>query len=156
MQTHQVLILEETLIHLHILSFVSFFADATLKTTSQMRISSESELINSGLTEDEKEQVRFHARDAVNLLNLHPEATDYIKTVLLQSHGTLDGVGFAQDPSEELHPLSKVFIIADQFVKILLNPEYPTAKKEILAMMQKKYSGKSYQKIMKALEQKFV
>lgn len=142
--------------HLNILSFASFFADATLKTIPQMRISSQSELNNADLTEQEKEQVMYHARDAVNLLNLHPDATDYIKTVLLQSHGTTDGVGFADDPSEELHPLSKVFIIADQFVKILLNPELPSTKKEILALMAQRYSGSSYHKIMKALEQKFV
>jgi len=142
--------------HLNILSFVSFFADATLKTIPQMRISSLSELEKADLTEEEKEQVMYHARDAVNLLNLHPDATDYIKTVLLQSHGTINGVGFADDPPEELHPLSKVFIIADQFVKILLNPELPSTKKEILALMQRKYSGNSYHKIMKALEQKFV
>lgn len=142
--------------HLHILSFVSFFADATLKTIPQMRISSQSELEKAELTEEEKEQVMYHARDAVNLLNLHPDATDYIKTVLLQSHGTTDGIGFAEDPSEDLHPLSKVFIIADQFVKILLNPELPSTKKEILTLMSRKYSGNSYQKIMKALEQKFV
>lgn len=142
--------------HLNILSFVSFFADATLKTIAQMRISSLSDLEKSDLAESEKEQVMYHARDAVNLLNLHPEATDYIKTVLLQSHGTLDGVGFNDTPSEELHPLSKVFIIADQFVRTLLNPELPSTKKEILDLMAKKYTGESYQKIMKALEQKFV
>lgn len=142
--------------HLNILSFVSFFADATLKTIPQMRISSLTELENSELSDEEKEQVMYHARDAVNLLNLHPDATEYIKTVLLQSHGTLNGVGFADDPSEELHPLSKIFIIADNFVKILLNPDLPSTKKEILEMMSKKYSGSSYQKIMKALEQKFV
>ncbi|MFA5583461.1 MAG: hypothetical protein WDA09_04530 [Bacteriovoracaceae bacterium] len=142
--------------HLSILSFVSFFADATLKTVPQMRISSLEELDKADLSEEEKEQVMYHARDAVNILSIHPEATEYIKTVLLQSHGTLNGVGFNEDPPEELHPLSKVFIIADHFVKILLNPELPSTKKEILSLMSKRYSGNSYQKIMKALEQKFV
>lgn len=142
--------------HLHILSFASFFADTNLKTIKQMRISSNRELEVSDLNEEEKEQVRYHARDAVNILDHHPEATEYIKTVLLQSHGTLDGVGFADHPSEELHPLSKVFIIADQFVKILLNPELPIDKKEILNLMSKRYQGESYKKIMKALEQKFL
>ncbi len=142
--------------HLNILSFVAFFADTTLKTTPQMRISSEKELNASQLTEAEKEEVRFHAKDAFNIVSLHPEANQFIKTIILQSHGRLDGISFSDDPSEELHPLSQIFIIADHFVRILLNPELPSNKKDILAIMSKKYSGESYKKIMKALEQKFV
>jgi hypothetical protein len=141
--------------HLHILSFVSFFSDVTLKSQSQMLIGSQRELERSGLSEEEKKQVLTHASDAVELLAGHPDANDYIKTVLLQSHGMPNGVGFADNPSEELHPLSKVFIIADGFVKILLNPSMPSTKKDILPLLSERFTNPSYQKIIKALEQKF-
>lgn len=141
--------------HLETLSFVSFFSDVTLKTTQQMQISSMSELADSNLTDEEKAQVINHARDAAGLLQAHPDANDYIKTVLLQSHGKTDGVGFEENPGEELHPLSKVFIIADAFVKILLNPLMPSTKKDILPLLAARYTNPSYQKIIKALEQKF-
>jgi HD-GYP domain-containing protein (c-di-GMP phosphodiesterase class II) len=141
--------------HLHILSFVSFFSDVTLRSISQMQISSMRELTMSQLSEEEKNAVMNHARDAVNLLATHPLATEYIKTVMLQSHGKEDGVGFEEDPGENLHPLSKVFIIADNFVKILLNPALPSSKKDILPMLSSRFTGPSYQKIIKALEQKF-
>lgn len=142
--------------HLNILSFVAFFADVTLKTNTQMRISTDKELRDSMLSDQEKDVVLFHARDAYNIVSLYPEVNPLVKTVLLQSHGKLDGVGFVDDPSEELHPLSQIFIIADHFVRTLLNPELPSTKKDILALMEKRYSGESYKRIMKALEQKFV
>lgn len=141
--------------HLETLSFVSFFSDVTLKSTQQMQISSMRDLAESNLTDEEKRQVLAHARDAVELLKDHPDANDYIKTVLIQSHGKADGVGFEENPGEDLHPLSKVFIIADSFVKILLNPALPSKKQDILPLLSARFSNPSYQKIIKALEQKF-
>lgn len=141
--------------HLHVLSFVSFFSDITLKSNQQMRISSMRELADSDFTDEERNQVLTHARDAHEILEKHPDATEYVKTVLLQSHGKLDGVGFEENPGEELHPLSKVFIISDCFVKILLDPSQPSLKKDILPLLYSRFTNPSYQKIIKALEQRF-
>jgi hypothetical protein len=141
--------------HLQILSFVSFFSDVTLKSHQQMQISSMKELLEANLTDEEKHTVMNHAADAVKILEGHPEANDYIRTVLLQSHGRLDGLGFEENPGEDIHPLSKVFVIADCFVKILLNPALPSKKQDILPLLYSRFTNPSYQKIIKALEQKF-
>jgi HD-GYP domain-containing protein (c-di-GMP phosphodiesterase class II) len=141
--------------HLETLSFVSFFSDVTLKSNSQMQISTMRDLNESSLTDEEKRQVMNHAKDAVALMTNHPDANDYIKTVLIQSHGKLDGVGIEENPGEDLHPLSKVFVVADAFVKILLNPHMPSSKKDILPILSARFTNASYQKIIKALEQKF-
>ena len=141
--------------HLETLSFVSFFSDVTLKSHNQMQIMSMRDLAESPLTDDEKRQVLNHAKDAVELLAGHPDANDYIKTVLMQSHGKTNGIGLEDNPSEDLHPLSKVFIVADTFVKILLNPAMPSSKKDILQLLSARFINPSYQKIIKALEQKF-
>lgn len=141
--------------HLQILSFVSFFSDVTLKSHQQMQIASMRDLAESNLTDDEKNQVMNHAAEAVKILDHHPEASEYIKTVLIQSHGKTDGIGFEENPGEDLHPLSKVFIIADNFVKTLLNPALPSKKQEILPILYSRFTNPSYQKIIKTLEQKF-
>lgn len=141
--------------HLEILSFVSFFSDVTLKSNQQMQISSMKDLAESNLTDEEKRQVLHHAADAAKILEDHPESNAYIKTVLIQSHGKQDGIGLEENPSEDLHPLAKVFIIADCFVKTLLNPALPSSKKEILPILTARFTNPSYQKIIKALEQKF-
>jgi HD-GYP domain-containing protein (c-di-GMP phosphodiesterase class II) len=141
--------------HLQILSFVSFFSDVTLKSHQQMQISSMRELAESSLSDEEKTQVINHAADAAKILEGHPEANDYIYTVLLQSHGRIDGMGFEENPSEDLHPLSKIFIISDCFVKTLMNPALPTKKEDILPLLYARFTNPTYQKIIKALEQKF-
>lgn len=141
--------------HLQILTFVSFFSDITLKSNQQMEITSMKDLFEANLTDEEKRSVMNHAAEAVVILKDHPEANDYIKTVLIQSHGRADGIGFEENPGEDLHPLSKVFIIADTFVKILLNPELPNKKQDILPIIYSRFTNPSYQKIAKALEQKF-
>jgi hypothetical protein len=134
---------------------VSFFSDVTLKSHQQMQVGSMRDLWEANFTDEERAQVMTHAKDAVALLSDHPHADEYIKTVLLQSHGKLDGVGIEDNPGEDLHPLSKVFIISDNFVKILLNPAMPKTKKDILPILYSRFTNPSYQKIIKALEQKF-
>lgn len=141
--------------HLQILSFVSFFSDVTLKSNTQLQISSNKDLHDSNLTDEEKQVVLNHAADACEILSRHPKFNDYARTVLLQSHGKMNGIGIEENPSEELHPLSKVFIIADNFVKILLNPSLPSSKKEILPILYARFTNPSYQKIIKTLENKF-
>mgnify|MGYP003390334785 CR=1 FL=1 len=141
--------------HLEVLSFVSFFSDITLKSTKQISVNGDQDLLAFDLTDEERSAVMTHARDAAALLKDHPGANEYIQTVLLQHHGKLDGVGFADSPGEELHPLSKVFIVADAFVKTLLRPDMPKSKAEILPILYAKYQQPSYQKIIKALEQTF-
>jgi HD-GYP domain-containing protein (c-di-GMP phosphodiesterase class II) len=141
--------------HMEILSFVAFFSDITLKSETQIRINSNEELESSDLSADEKNEVNYHAKNACDLLDLHPKMNEYVKTVLLQHHGRADGVGFVSDPGEDLHPLSKVFIVADTFVKILLRPDMPSYKQDILPILYQRFSNPSYQKIIKALELKF-
>jgi HD-GYP domain-containing protein (c-di-GMP phosphodiesterase class II) len=141
--------------HLHILSFASFFSDVTLKSDQQLQISSIHELNESSLSDEERQAVLHHAKDAAAIIDHHPGSNEFIKTVILQSHGKMDGIGFEENPSEDLHPLAKIFIVADNFVKLLLDPASPSSKKEILPILEGRFTHPSYQKIIKALEQKF-
>jgi hypothetical protein len=141
--------------HMNILSFAAFFSDVTLKSYKQMQIGSMKELAVSDLTDEEKRQVLNHASETVKIMESHPEANDYVKIVLMQSHGKLDGIGIEENPGEDLHLLSKVFIISDVFVKTLLNPNLPSKKQEILHLLYARFTNPSYQKIIKALELKF-
>lgn len=140
--------------HLDILSFAAFFSDITLKSLEQSKINSQEELENSNLDIEEKEQVLIHAKNAVKILKNHPRFDDYLEMVITQHHGTTNGIGFSDNPGEELHPLSKVFIIADAFVKAMLDPDAPKNKLDILTILYEKYQNPSYQKIIKVLEQK--
>lgn len=141
--------------HLEALSFVAFFSDLSLHNEEQMEIGSMLQLFSSDLTDHEKRLVLEHPKTSFAAIAHHPMMNSYIRTVMLESHGKNNGIGIEENPTEDIHVLSKIFIIADNFVKIMLNPELPSNKKEILPILYERFSNPSYQKIIKTLEQRF-
>ncbi len=140
--------------HLETITYLSFFADITLKSAKQMKINTNEELEAAGLEISEKQDVMTHALDATTLIKEFPQTNEYIEHVLLQHQGSEDGIGFPDDISEEIHPIAKVFIIADAFVKTMLDSSAPKNKKEILQILYLQFPSESFQKIIRALEQK--
>ena len=140
--------------HLKTLTYLSFFSDITLMSPKQMRINSMDELRTSDLSTEEKKQVLSHAYNATEILKSFPKSDEDIQMTTLQHHGSHSGQGFPDQPSDNCHPISKVFIVADAFVKILLDPQAPKSKKEILTVLYLKFQSPSYQKIVKVLEQR--
>lgn len=139
---------------LQALSFAAFFTHMTLKHPSQMLVTSEEDFSLLGLNESEKREVLSRSWDVLHLLRFHPETEDLSLTILLQAAGAAQGVGFYPDPEETLHPLSKVFVVADAFVKVLLNEYKPSHKKEILELLHERFKKPGYRKIIKLLEQR--
>lgn len=140
--------------HLELFTIVSFFSDITLNTPEQIRINTMADLKESGLSDERKQAVLGHAKDASEIMVEYPDSTPTIQEIIMQHHGQFDGHGFAQNPSEELNPIARVFMVADAFVKIMLDPEMPKNKKEILSILYAQYSAPSFEKIIKSLEQK--
>lgn len=140
--------------HLELFTYASFFSDVTLKTLNQMQINTTEELYESHLSPDERKAVLTHARDAAEIVKTLPEGNEYLELIVTQHQGSEEGVGFPELPSEEIHPIAKVFIVADAFVKTLLSPIGPTNKKDILTLLYTTYTNPSYQKIIQVLEKK--
>ena len=140
--------------HLDLFTLVSFFGDITLKTPKQIRINTMIEVEASGLSDEHKQAVLGHAADAAEIIMEYPSSTPTIQEIIRQHHGCRDGHGFSASPDDDLHPMAKVFIVADAFVKIMLDPEMPKNKKEILSILYAQYTNPSYEKIIKVLEQK--
>jgi response regulator RpfG family c-di-GMP phosphodiesterase len=140
--------------YIDILSFASFFSDITLKSEAQHKIHCQEDLDKSTLTEEEKLTVLDHAKEAATILRSHPQFNEYLEMIILQQHGRKDGIGFELDPPEDLYPVSKVFIIADHFIYLMLDPQIPKVKKEVLDIMYSQYSGESFQKLISTLELK--
>lgn len=140
--------------HLDLFTFVSFFGDITLKSETEIKINTLSDLQNSALDDAQRQKVNSHALDASEIVQDHPSQTQDMITIIKQHHGAEDGIGFIDDPSDDLHPISKVFIISDAFVKTMLDPDAPKNKKDILSILYAQYTSEKYQKIIKVLEQK--
>jgi HD-GYP domain-containing protein (c-di-GMP phosphodiesterase class II) len=140
--------------HLDIFTFVAFFSDITLKTSEEIQINSTRELKESSLTDAQKQNVMSHAQSASEIVLDHPSQTEDMITIIREHHGASDGIGFEDTSGEDLHPISRVFMVSDAFVKIMLNPEGPKNKKDILSILYAQYTNEKFQKIIKVLEQK--
>ena len=139
---------------LSIFTFVSFFSDITLKSVDQIRVNSQDDLDQSKLDEEEKEEVTYHAIEAANLIKSHPSFSETIGLIVTQHQGSLEGIGFPVEPDKNLHPAAKVFMVADAFVKIMLDPNGPRNKKDILTILYAQFTEESFQHFIKVLEQK--
>jgi HD-GYP domain-containing protein (c-di-GMP phosphodiesterase class II) len=140
--------------HLEIFTYLSFFADITLKSTMQMRMNSNIDLDNSDLSEKEKLEVLEHAKNASELIRQYGKTSDYLELIILQHQGMENGIGFPDEPADDIHPIARVFIISDAFVKLMLDPTTAKNKKDILTVLYMQFSTNQYQKIVKVLEQK--
>ena len=140
--------------HLDLFTFVAFFSDITLKSEIEIKINSPHDLKNASLNDAQKQKVNSHALDASEIVTDHPSQTEDMITIIKQHQGALDGIGFVDDPSEELHPIAKVFVVSDAFVKVMLDPDAPKNKKDILSILYAQFTNEKYQKIIKVLERK--
>jgi hypothetical protein len=140
--------------HLDLFTFVAFFSDITLKSTEEIRINSTLELEEADLDDAQKQNVTSHALSASELVMDHPSQTPDMITIIKEHHGASDGIGFEDNPGEDLHPISRVYLVSDAFVKVMLDPEGPKNKKDILSILYAQYTNEKFQKIIKVLEQK--
>jgi hypothetical protein len=140
---------------LNVFTFASFFSDITLESPEEMLVSQVKEL-DGRFSEGDRLKILFHPKDACEIAEKFPGFNNLIRFIIMQSNGNTDGFSFEDDPSEDLHILSKIFIIADEFVRLLLNPSHSSIKKDILRSLSIRYSNPSYQKIIKTLEQKII
>jgi hypothetical protein len=95
---------------------------------------------NDTLTEDEMEIIRNHALETSSLMSdteisFFPENTH---TIVRQRHGNRKGIGFVRDPERALHPMSIIFMLANDYADTVLIDEI-TDHEEILKTLTKKY-----------------
>ena len=140
--------------HLELFTRLAFMADITLKSSKQMRVNSIEDLKNADLSEKERNEVLEHALRASELTREFKNYDSDIETAVLQHQGAIDGIGLPSDPHPDINPISKVFVVADAFVKLMLDPVNPKSKREILTILYMHFTSSDYQKLIKVLEHK--
>jgi hypothetical protein len=115
-------------------------------------------LYSDRLNETEKDLVLNHAKMAGELIQTFKHSPIGANTLVTQHHGDTKGVGFASSFKDNISPLAKVMIIAEDFTSELLKLE-PSLwktnfnKKEVITSLREKFTRPSYQKIVDCLEQ---
>jgi len=137
------------------LAYASFFKDIVLVDRPELaRINTLEELENLDLPEEDWDLVFSHALEGAIMIRKHPEAPIDVDTIIKCHHGAINGKGFSTTSGPKLSSLSKVFIIACDFVHQLLEYKQDASgkPKPIVEELKAKYKGQDMAIVIKALE----
>ncbi|MGZ3788133.1 MAG: hypothetical protein ACXVLQ_06395 [Bacteriovorax sp.] len=137
------------------LTYAAYFHDMGLNDSEQMRITSEADLKNSSLNEEEEKLVLNHALQSSLILEKFPKIPNGVSTIVKEHHGSRTGTGFSDSLSISITPISMMFIVVENFVeeflKIKGNPKSSDFE-NIFASLKKRYYKITYQQTLNALE----
>lgn len=145
--------------HIERINFMVFFHDLYLVPIYEKYPKARKEedlLFGEMLTDEEKELVLNHARLAGEQITKYKKCPSGIDTLIKQHHGMSNGVGFATEFSDNISPLSKLFMIAEEFAEYYLDAKYKDKNfkinlPEYVSELHLKYSKHTYKKIIEPL-----
>ena len=144
--------------HAQKLSFVFYFHDIYLAPifAKYPHLKSEVNLVfHEGISERDKEIVVNHAQMASEMVKSFPRCPMGADAIILQHHGTSNGMGFAMEYKDDISPLAKVLIISEAFVDELVEIKDNAQKvnlEEIIEKLRVKFTKHTYKKIINCLE----
>lgn len=133
--------------------FIAFFHDIALEKDEQAKIKSSLELKKAGFDTNEKMLVERHAQIAAELVSKFPHAPMGADQIIRQHHGTLNGLGFSEHFGNNVSPMSIVFIVAEEFTRIVLaREEGPFDRTEMLRELKEAFPTSRFQKVIDLLQ----
>lgn len=140
-------------------TFVLFFHDIFLVPIYRKypdAIGEEDLMFRSDVSEKDKNVILEHARLAGELMKTFPRCPMGSDMIATQHHGMTNGVGFAVNFKDDISPLSKIIIIAEETASFVLNElkkkedgAKPNVKKEVIvARLMEKFKNHTYKKLI--------
>tara|TARA_R110002072_G_scaffold64203_2_gene159258 strand:+ start:103798 stop:105156 length:1359 start_codon:yes stop_codon:yes gene_type:complete len=140
------------------LCFAAFFHDITIPEDKLCIVHSEAELNDKDLSNEELDKVNRHALDASELIKTFSDVPFGVDQLILQHHGTLNGLGFAKTESldNRLSPLAIIFIVVESLVHLILKNENETVKPEIfIKVIEPRFNKGKEKKVVEAIIKSF-
>lgn len=135
------------------ISFISFFHDIVLETDTQAMIKSTAELKKAELTSAERQLVEKHAQMAAELAAKFPHAPMGADQIIRQHHGTLNGIGFSEHYGNNVSPVAVVFIIAEEFTRLVMASDTrPLDKATLIRELKSEFTTSRFQKVIDLLQ----
>ncbi len=137
------------------LSYVAYFHDISLSDEKHMMVGSQSELKKLNLTNSDEELVMKHALKSAEILEKFDELPAGISTIVKEHHGSKNGIGFPEELSISLSPLSMVFIVVEDFVNRFLTISHDPKLEDLIQIfdqLREKYKKSTYKEAFLALE----
>lgn len=130
--------------------FASFFSDISLKESSQLEYRSAESM--KDLWEEDKKLVSEHPFKASEVVTKYKNAPALAGEIIKQHHGSLDGKSFPKTISDEILPLSKCLMAAQELAfNILKNPS--TQASDVIKLTTKKFEGTPLHPYMKIMDE---
>lgn len=127
----------------------SFFCDMTLSNPGLLyhRKAEDSE----ALSLHEQNEINFHALKASELVANYKNTPKEVSLIIRQHHGSFSGIGFPEEKSSQLLPLSKVLVVSQELAfSILSNDQTPAM--EVLRGFLKRNRCHGLQELLNCLE----
>ena len=135
------------------MSFIAFFHDIVLENDQQAQIKSNLELKKVLMEPTAKILVEKHAQLAAEFVAKFPHAPMGSDQIIRQHHGTLNGVGFSEHYGANVSPVAVVFIVAEEFTRIILKRESgPFDRMEMLRELKEEFPTSRFQKVIDTLQ----
>lgn len=135
------------------ISFIAFFHDIVLENDKQGQIKSTLELKKAEFETAERQLVEKHAQMAAEFVSKFPHAPMGADQIIRQHHGTLNGVGFSEHYGNNVSPVAVVFIVAEEFTRIILKYETgPFDRPEMLRQLKEEFPTSRFQKVIDILQ----
>ncbi|MBD66549.1 MAG: hypothetical protein CME62_15160 [Halobacteriovoraceae bacterium] len=116
-------------------------------------------LFRDDVDEKDKQIVLEHAKKAGQLIKTFPKCPMGADMIITQHHGMTSGEGFATTFKDDISPLSKIMIIAEEVAMVVLEltkdslQKFELDKEKMQAHLQQKFKNHTYKKIVEAFGQ---
>jgi len=129
--------------------FASFFSDMTLSNPGLLfhRKGEDSD----ALSLHEQNEVNFHALKASELVAHYKNTPKEVSLIIRQHHGSFSGIGFPDEKSSQLLPLSKVLVVSQELAFAILSDD-ETPAMDVLRRFLKKNRCTGLQELLNCLE----
>lgn len=133
--------------------FIALFHDIVLEDDELAKIHSTQELRAAHLSTQQRLLVERHAQLSAELVSKFPHSPMGADQIIRQHHGMLNGVGFSEHFGANVSPVSVVFIIAEEFTRIILAREHgPFDIQEMIGELKQVFPTSRFQKVISLLE----
>lgn len=135
------------------ISFISFFHDIALETNAQCQIKTTNELKRADLTPEARTLVEKHAQIGAEYVQKFPHSPMGADQIIRQHHGQLNGIGFSEHYGANVSPIAIVFIVAEEFTRIIMKRESgPFDREEMIRELKDEFPTSRFSKIVEKLQ----
>jgi hypothetical protein len=137
------------------INYVCYFHDVSLGDDKLSKITTKEEMSKANLSSEQLKSVMYHANKSAEIIEKVNQIPIGVSALIREHHGVKTGVGFSEEISTAISPISMMFIVVEDFVSNFLKiSDNPTDAQvlEIMTSLQSKYTKLTYSETVMAIK----